>query len=120
MVIAPVSGLRPFGLGEISKLAVVVVQAAEVERGIGDGACQGNNSFRLALLDACAVHPRIDVDKNSYAAAAPLLRLLFAFGENRDAEVGELLSNLLDSACIGSHCWICKKHVGGAVLTSRQ
>src|SRR5579864_4798882 len=120
MVIATVSGLRPLGLGQISELAIVVVQAAEVERGIGDGACQGNNSFRLALRDAGAVHPGIDVDKDSYAAAAPLLRLLFAFGENRDADVGELLSNLPDAACISSHCWIRKKHVGGAVLTSHQ
>src|ERR1700736_5143011 len=103
MVIAAMGGLRAFRLGEAGVLAVIVMEAAELEAGSGYGARQGDDLLRVALVDAGAIHARIDVEENPYAACAPLLELLFVFGQGGDADVGKLLRDLLYTAGIGAH-----------------
>src|SRR3984957_5584292 len=71
-IIAGVGRLGPFSVRNTAVLTVIVVQAAELQSCIGDRARQADNFFTLALLDAGAIHTRIDIEKNSQPAAAPL------------------------------------------------
>ena len=40
----------------------------------------GNNLITVALIDAGAIHSRIDVEKNPHSAGVPLLHLPVALG----------------------------------------
>src|ERR1700721_2516123 len=114
MVIAAMGGLRAPGFGEAAVLAVIVMEAAKLQAGGGDGLRQGDDLLRVALIDAGAIHAGIDVEENPYATGTPLLEMLFTFSQNGDADFGELLGDFVCAAGIGPHCGIGKKHVGCA------
>src|SRR5271165_1561755 len=78
---------RSLAFRQAAVLAVIIMQPAERKAGIDNRARQRNYSFTLVLLNASSIHARIDVEKNSDAAAAPLPHLLLALGQNRNAHV---------------------------------
>src|SRR2546422_4125401 len=112
--IASVRRRGPFAHFQSAKMTVVIVQAAELQPQVANRAPQFNNLCTVALLDAGAIHAGIHVEKDSQAAAAPLLYLFFVFGQNGDAHLRELLGYFTDTPCICAHRWISEKYVSGA------
>ena len=49
------------------------------------------------LLDACAIHAGIDVNKQADAAAAPCVNLFDGFDQRRDAHGGEFISKFANA-----------------------
>src|SRR6202041_1486565 len=105
-IIAGVRRPSPFSLRHSAVLAVIVVQPAELESGIGYSARQADNFSGLALLDPGAIHARIYIEENSHPAAAPLTHLLVILGQNGNAHFRKLLSYLPRPARICAHCRI--------------
>src|SRR6266702_773597 len=106
VVVAVVRRLGPFALFQSAILAVVVVQAAELQAVGANRAGQRENFVTFALLDASAVHAGIYVEKNSRAAAAPLPHLFFVLGQGGNAHLRELLRYFPHSARICPYRWI--------------
>ena len=123
-IVAAMYGLGPFGrcfaISHTTVLSVIVVQSAELQAGMGNGARQRDNFVTLALLDAGAIHARIDVEKNSHAAGAPLPHLLLVLRQRGNAYVRELLRYVLCPARIRAHRRISEENIGCAVLAGHQ
>ena len=119
-VVAAMRRWRQLRFRQAAILPVIVVQAAQLHARAGRCPGNGNNLLALALVDAGAIHPRIDVDKNSNAAAAPLPRLFFVLCQDGNAHVGKLLGNFLHAPRVGPHRGIREQHVGRPAAARHQ
>src|SRR5713101_4729788 len=118
-----VSGMRggvPFARFQTAKVTVVIVQPAELQPKIANRARQFNNFAAVALLDASAIHSRIDVEEDSDPAAAPLPHLLFVLGQNGNAHLWELIGYFTDAPGICAYRWISEKYVFRAAAAGYQ
>src|SRR5216684_7186580 len=87
-------------------VAVVVMKAAELQAGSGNGVYQGDDFTRVGLLDASAVHAGINIEKNYDRGLLPLANLLFVFSQDGNAHVSELLRDFARPACVAANGWI--------------
>ena len=96
----------------------VVARLAELAIPLSTDPSPANET--VALLDASAVHAGIDVEKNSHAAAAPLADLFVVFGQDGNADLGELTGDCARPAGIGADRWIGQQNVGRTALAGDQ
>src|SRR5215831_6470302 len=96
----------PFGVIQPAILAVVIVQAADLQPGISDLPYELDNLVFVALLDSCAIHAGINVEKDTNPAAMPLPHLSFVLGEDGDADVWEVIRYFAHATCVCSDNWI--------------
>src|SRR5208283_4291064 len=64
-IIALTSRNCPFALSEAARLAVIIVQPADLQPGVWNCTHQLHSSSTLALFDAGAIQPRIDIEKDA-------------------------------------------------------
>src|ERR1700737_3166345 len=93
----------PLTLFQAAILPVVIMQAAELQPEVDDSTTQLNNLISVALLDARPIHARIQVQKDSDSAVAPLPHLLIVLSQDGNAHFWELISYFLDSPHICAH-----------------
>src|SRR5690242_18401349 len=95
-------------------VAVVVVEAAEIQPGIPYRTNKLKNLVAMTLLNSRAIHARIDVEKHSDRTALPLQNLLLILGQNRDAHMRKRIRNLAHAPGVRAYGWISKEHIGSA------
>ena len=115
-MVAGVCLLGALWFGGSAVLAIVIMQAPEVQIVGGDGARQREYLVRVVLVDAGAIHAGIDVQKNSHAAAAPLVDLVFVFGKDGNGDLRELLGDFSHAERVCAHGRIGEEDVCRAAL----
>src|SRR5882757_9581599 len=109
-----------FQLREVAEVAVVVMQAAKIQTGILDCLNQRDDFSVAILFDAGAVHSGINVEKNANARAAPLQRLRFVFGQDRNADLWKRVSDFADAAGISANNRIGDEYIARTGLTRNE
>src|ERR1700719_1281486 len=110
----------PFGLVEPPVLAIIVMQAPELQLRFFNSPHKPDHFVGLALFDSCSIHAWIYVDKHVDGAASPLPHLFFVLDQDRDPDVREMIRYFEHAACICAHHWVGKKDVGCSAVASYQ
>jgi len=113
-------GCSSFALVQPAVLAVVVVQAAEFQSHISNSAHQPDNFVSVTWFDACAIHPRIYIEKDADRAALPLQHLFFVLGQHGNTDLGKLIRYFAHPPCVCAHHRKGKKHVRSAATARYQ
>ena len=85
-----------------------------------DFADQRHNSAAVILVDAGAIHAGIYVQKHSYAAAAPLVDLVFVFGEDGNARLWKLSGDFAYAVRVCADGRIGQENICRAALAGYQ
>src|SRR5262249_24720544 len=106
---ALVPGMRcrfPFALTQPAILAVIVVQATELQLCLSNSTHEPDNFVSVALFDSCAIHAGVYVEKDADRTTLPLPHLFFALGQDGNADVREMICYFAHAACVCAHCRI--------------
>src|SRR5262249_43932652 len=96
----------PFALTQPAILAVIVVQATELQLCLSNSTHEPDNFVSVALFDSCAIHAGVYVEKDADRTTLPLPHLFFALGQDGNADVREMICYFAHAACVCAHCRI--------------
>src|SRR5262249_56904495 len=106
---ARVAGVRCGVLSALTNpaiLAVIVVQATELQLCLSNSTHEPDNFVSVALFDSCAIHAGVYVEKDADRTTLPLPHLFFALGQDGNADVREMICYFAHAACVCAHCRI--------------
>jgi hypothetical protein len=96
------------------------MQSAKFQFGPAYRANEFDHLRVIVLFDSGAIHPGIDVQKNSDWATHPLANLLLGFYQHRNANLTKAIGDLTHALGICPHDGICQQNVTRSVFACGQ